>query len=207
MFTIALTHSGRLHPKVIVSDSDNTCHTKDTIIPYLFNVLSTLPEGIHILKIWSDGPSSQSQFKNKYIAAVIGIFEIKFKIKIIWNFFATSHGKGCVDVLGAIVKQRASRIVRSRQATCNNAAEFVRAYNKENSEIDVFELTAQQMDETNSDLNIRDVFKNALSIPDIASSHQLQRVQKKIVGFNVSSIGYDVLNEKTPRVVLSRINM
>lgn len=50
-------------------------HTKETIVPYLHTLLSKLPSSLNILKIWSDGPTSQ--FENKYIATTIHGLETK----------------------------------------------------------------------------------------------------------------------------------
>lgn len=88
LFTTALHHNNEFCSKVFVSD--NLTHTKETVIPYLYKLLTDLPKSI--LKIWSDGPSSQ--FKNRFIAAIIPQFGEEFGVKLVWNFFATSHGKG-----------------------------------------------------------------------------------------------------------------
>lgn len=76
--------------------SENTDHSKDTIVAYLYKIFLQIPEAIEIVRIWSGGPTNQ--FKNKFMAAVIKLFETKFRKKIIWNYFATAHGKGCIDV-------------------------------------------------------------------------------------------------------------
>lgn len=63
LFIIAFHYNDIFQSKVFVSD--NLKHTKETIVPYLFKVLSGLPTTLKVSKVWSDGPSSQ--FKNKYI--------------------------------------------------------------------------------------------------------------------------------------------
>jgi hypothetical protein len=50
------------------------------------------------------GPSSQ--FKNRFLVAAISSLQEKHKINIIWNYFATSHGKGPVDGIGGSVKRQ-----------------------------------------------------------------------------------------------------
>lgn len=67
LFTTALHFNELFQSKVFVSDS--LVHTKETIIPYIYKLLTELPKSLKVLKIWSDGPSSQ--FKNKFIAAMI----------------------------------------------------------------------------------------------------------------------------------------
>ena len=50
----------------------------------------------------SDGPSMQ--FKNKFIAASIPALEQKHHLKIKWNYFVTSKGKGPVNRNGCSTK-------------------------------------------------------------------------------------------------------
>ena len=54
------------------------------------------------LRVSQSGPPSQ--FKNRYIAASLhALEEEKHGIKILWNVFATSHGKGPVGGTGGSV--------------------------------------------------------------------------------------------------------
>ena len=83
LFTNALHYNNTFQSKVFVSDS--LVHTKETIVPYMYKLLTEVPESLKVLKIWSDGPSSQ--FKNKIIAAIIAEFEAEFRLKIFWNYY------------------------------------------------------------------------------------------------------------------------
>lgn len=173
-------------PQVICSD--DTAHTKIQIAIYLFKILAKLPSKTEILKIWSDGPNNQ--FKNKYIAALIKPFEEIFKIKIYWNFFATSHGKGCVDGIGAVVKNRVRRLMNSRQKIVNGSSDFVDGFNSENSVIGVMNMTECEAEKIRSDLKLDDIFNSAKAVPKIFSYHQLQVINDKIVGNATSVEGY-----------------
>ncbi|CAH0559357.1 unnamed protein product [Brassicogethes aeneus] len=119
VFTTAFHLNEKFQSKVFVSN--NLAHTKETIVPYMYILLSGVPESVKILKIWSDGPSSQ--FKNKFIAAVIPVLEDKFGIKIYWNYFATSHGKGCIDGIGATAKMIVKKQILSRKCIVNCASD------------------------------------------------------------------------------------
>ncbi|KAJ4436434.1 hypothetical protein ANN_19067 [Periplaneta americana] len=44
-----------------------------------------------------------------------------------WTFFATSHGKGAVDGIGAVVKRKVWNLVRARKVTVRDAETFARA--------------------------------------------------------------------------------
>lgn len=117
LFTTALHFNELFQSKVFVSDS--LVHTKETIIPYIYKLLTELPKSLKTLKIWSDGPSSQ--FKNKFIAAMIPELEAEFGLKIYWNYFAKSHGKGCIDGIGATTKMIVRKHIRARDSIVNCA--------------------------------------------------------------------------------------
>lgn len=175
-----------LCPTVIASD--NTKHTKDEIGCYLFKIFSKLPAVTKILKIWSDGPNNQ--FKNRYTAALLIFFEERFKIKIVWNFFATSHGKGCVDGLGAVVKNRVKRLVKSRKAIVNCAKSFVDTFNLESSVIDLIFMSENEAKQIHNNLKLNDVFSSAPPVKNVFSYHQMQVRNGKIIGFSTSKEGY-----------------
>lgn len=187
LFTSALLYNGKTFSKVFVSN--NLHHTKETIIPYVHKLLSSLPETVKIVKIWSDGPSSQ--FKNKFIAAIIGLLESTFNTSFFWNYFATSHGKGCVDGIGATVKNVVRKHIKARQASVNSAADFVNAFNLTPSTISVEQVTDEDFCEINNKLNVAEIFLNTKNIPDIASAHQIQQESGNIRIFSTSKEGYN----------------
>ena len=45
-------------------------------------------------------------------------------LKITWNFFATSHGKGVVDGIGSTLKRTVWRHVKAIRAHMTNASEY-----------------------------------------------------------------------------------
>lgn len=135
-----------------------------------------------------DGPNNQ--FKNKYMAALLKALEIRFNIKIFWNFFATSHGKGCVDGIGAVVKNRVKRIVKSRKAIVNCSEDFVNAFNSENSAIELIHFSPDKFLKAQKELNIDDLFAHAPPVTNTFSSHQFQVFNSKVLGFSVSDEGY-----------------
>lgn len=187
LFTSALHYNDEIRSKVFVSN--NTNHTKETIIPYIYKLLVTLPSTVKILKVWSDGPSSQ--FKNRYIAAMIQHLETKFNIPIMWNYFATSHGKGCIDGVGATAKTIVRKHVRERDCMVNGAADFVGAFNLTKSKIWVEEVTDRQFDEINDELGCAVIFSKAKNIRDISSMHQIQIKDGKLVAYETSKKGYN----------------
>ena len=104
-----------------VSISDDLTHSTDSVIIFVDKLLSSvIDENVKTLHIWPDGPSSQ--FKNRFIAASIPWLQEKHKLKICWNFFATSHGKGPVDGIDGVVKRMATQKVIQRKVNITNAA-------------------------------------------------------------------------------------
>ena len=92
--------------------SDNLNHTKEavhTFISFLFSKLAEKYKSIKVINVFSDGAASQ--FKQCYLFSNLHKWENEFSMKLIWNFFATSHGKGAVDGLGGMVKRSIWRVV------------------------------------------------------------------------------------------------
>lgn len=191
LFTCGLYHRDLFKSTVIVSD--NLEHSKETILPFLHEIIRMMPKTVKILKIWSDGPSSQ--FKNKFVGAMILLFEKLFNIQIIWNYFATSHGKGCVDGIGATTKMVVRKHIKARNCLVNNSKDFVKAFNLTKSTIDVLELNEIEMTKINEALNSNELFKKAKAIKNISRFHQLRSIDNIIVGYVTSSEGNNSVSE------------
>lgn len=76
-----------------------------------------------------------SQFKNRFIAEAIKLFQTKFSITIVWNYFATAHGKGVVDGIGSLVKNRVLRSVMVGESIVYCANDFVKPLTKKNRKL------------------------------------------------------------------------
>ena len=99
---------------VIVSD-------KYAVNVFLRAILQFLDENVrHFEKVvfFSDGPSSQ--FKQRFLLSSITLFNRN----IVWNFFATSHGKGPVDGIGGSTTRLVSSEVMSGKAEVTTSTEF-----------------------------------------------------------------------------------
>lgn len=169
--------------------SNNNSHTKETIIPYLFKLLDGLPTSVKILKVWSDGPSSQ--FKNKFIAVMIQHFEARFDLKIVWNYFATLHGKGCVDGIGATAKKIVRKHVLARDCLVSDATQFVQAFGLTKSNILVEEMTDEDLSRINEELGSNQIYLQARNVRNIKSAHQIQFVNGQLVSYETSKEGYN----------------
>lgn len=187
LFTSAMYHNDIFQPKVFLSD--NITHTKETIIPYMYKLLADMPKTLKTLFVWSDGPSSR--FKNKFMASMITHSEAEFNIKIYWNFFATAHGKGCVDGIGATAKTMVRKEILSRTHIVNGAADFVAAFHQTPSNIAIEEVTEADFIDINNHLNTNDIFANARNVRNIKQAHQMQVINGQIVTFVTSKEGYN----------------
>ena len=108
---------------VIVSDDLN--HTKYSIYVFMQRVFcylkATFPNIEHV-NVFSDGPTSQ--FKQRFLFSNLCAWEMEHDLKITWNFFATSHGKGVVDGIGGTLKRAVWRHVKAERAHVTNASEY-----------------------------------------------------------------------------------
>ena len=200
LFTAALWHSGELHSKVVASD--NLTHSKETLVAYVSRLLDDIPATVKSVSIWSDGPSSQ--FKNHYIAASLHALEEKHGINILWNFFATSHGKGPVDGIGGSVKRHVWTAVKTRKVIVNDAASFVLACNAPESTVEVFEMSAADIAQRNTTLNLDQVFSDAPAIEGILAAHHFHVSNGATVAYplskDVSATGTGSDEEETDEV-------
>ncbi|ROL51976.1 hypothetical protein DPX16_2003 [Anabarilius grahami] len=109
--------------------SDRLEHDKRSVAAFLTKIVEDIQEkdpAMRVMHIFSDGAASQ--FKNKFIWCFLSTTfkELFPSLRVQWHFFATSHGKGAVDGVGATVKRAVNTDVLSRQAILvMDAASFV----------------------------------------------------------------------------------
>ena len=84
-----------------------------------------MPNEIKMIDFWSDGPANQ--FKNRFARVMVKYFQSKLDISIRWNYFATSHGKGPVDGVGAIVKRFVTQRIMTRKFIVQDVHSFLKA--------------------------------------------------------------------------------
>ena len=150
-------------------------------------ILEAQPENVKLVSVWSDGPASQ--FKNLYVAAAIPVLEKKHAVKVEWNFFCTSHGKGPVDGIGGSVKRYVWKNVRSRKTILTDAASFVAATSGMQN-VTVTELSPTEIQERNKALHLKlTIFIDAVPIRGIAKHHFVKIVHGKAKCFTLTKDG------------------
>ena len=123
MFTSVAYFDENTLSTVIVSD--NIQHDKMSIIPFMSTLLCQFPKTVKKINIWSDGPSSQ--FKNRFIVAVLPLLQQLSKKTITWNYFASSHRKEAVYGIGGTIKRHVYNTVLKRVNNVQNSKSFEHA--------------------------------------------------------------------------------
>lgn len=116
-------------------------------------------------------------------------FEAKFDLKIVWNYFATSHEKGCVDGIGATTKKIVRKHVLARNCLISNATQFVQAFELTKSNILVEEITEEDFNRINEELGSNQIYLQARNVRDIMSVQQIQVVNGQLVTYETSKEG------------------
>lgn len=122
LFTLAVYSTDGPQMHVICSNCKDHSKVQGSVL--LDMILARFTNAGDEVAFWSDGPAAQ--FKNRFMAHHIQILRDKYNLKeIIWNYSATSHGKGCIDGIGGTLKRLVWRQVKARKAEVRNAEEFV----------------------------------------------------------------------------------
>jgi len=107
------------------------------------------------------------------------IFEKKFDIKVVWNYFATSHGKGPVDAIGDIVKRQVSTKVLQRRAIVKDSESFYKCALEACSGVNIYHITSSKI---KAELNKNQaIFETAQPLAGIKSKHQISFDNNKIM--------------------------
>lgn len=175
LFTVSAWFMGEQHSMVIVSDNRN--HNKINVAVFMDVILKELPNDIKKVHVWSDGPASQ--FKNRFIAETIKILKQRNNMNIIWNYFATSHGKGPVDGIGGALKRFVRNRVLRREIIVFNAEQFAAA--AESSTVKIINVSPDQIEQTVDEMNLKITFDKAPAIRGIAKSHIIHRDDNNVI--------------------------
>jgi hypothetical protein len=162
---------------VIVSDTLQ--HFKQTVFVFMEFVLKEVMahgSGIKSVQIFSDG--APTQFKQKYLFCSLTHWKEKFNIELVWNFFATSHGKGTVDGIGGTVKRSVMRAVRTGNQV-KNAREFYHVAKIKNLNIDVHFITEAEIREM--DEFTHTLWDGIITLPHTQSMHCIIPLSKYLI--------------------------
>jgi len=154
--------------------SNDLSHEKKSISVFLDTVLNTFvklrhPDVTEVF-LFSDGPSSQ--FKNKFMVSLLRTFNQQLGLRISWHYFATSHGKGAVDGIGAAVKRSVWTAVSTRKVeSVIDAKAFADVAKRFSHKVDVTLITAKEIQVKCEELMLDKCFDEATVIPGISKFH------------------------------------
>ncbi len=157
--------------------SDDHTHEKKSVAVFMDRVLSIFvkeknPE-VNEVHIFSDGPSSQ--FKNKYIVRLLQTFQKNLGGRILWHYFATSHGKGAVDGVGGTVKRTVWSAVSTRKVqSVTSAKSFADVAQQFCQSTGITLITKEAVEKGSKRLNLEKVFNHAETVPGISKFHCME---------------------------------
>lgn len=160
--------------KSYVVISDDTSHSKYCVSAFFDRIVedvkSCFPK-IDQLMIFSD--NCAGQFKNKYTISTLCRMLDEYGLQLQWNFFSSSHGKGAVDGIGAIVKRHVWMSVKgNRDVHLATAKDFYDHVNTKLSVITSFYVDKTTVAEKESILN--EYWSNVNKIPGIRECHHFR---------------------------------
>lgn len=164
----------------IVLVSDCLDHSKLSIYKYVDFILSYLKEkhvSITNVDIFSDGTAAQ--FKQRYLFSNLFHFEKKHDVKLSWNFFATSHGKGVVDGIGGTVKRSVWRQVRSGNVMVSSAKAFADIAAERNKKLFILFIDHEEIKKNESMLN--EMWKGVQAIPNCRTMHYVKPLSYNMI--------------------------
>lgn len=186
IFTVAIYHQ-KFYPKAIVSDVEK--HSKEVVLAYMDVIFETLPATAKRVDVWSD--NATSQFKNQYVINSIDTFQERFKIKLVWNFFAPMHGKSVVDGIGGTLKRYVRDRIVAQDLQVKSAEDFVSV--AENHSTGVILMSPEDIEDRNSAIKLSTIIKKSKQIADVKKNHCFEfivengkKVVKKVVSHKVS---------------------
>lgn len=86
-----------------------------------------------------------------------------------WNYFATSHGKGAVDGVGAVLKRKIWQITKTKNIVLPNAFSFFECARHNVHGIDIYYISSDQIEEFS--LQLVNKWKEVRKIPGIQKLH------------------------------------
>ena len=156
--------------------SDYLQHDKYAVNVFLRAILQFLDANVrHFEKVvfFSDGPSSQ--FKQRFLLSSITLFNRN----IVWNFFATSHGKGPVDGIGGSTTRLVSSEVMSGKAEVTTSTEFAEVAAKKCQNIQIKHICKAEVQSEIKKLD--DDWNEITAIPNTKQVHRVTVVAPFII--------------------------
>ncbi len=122
--------------------SDKLDQDKVSVFTFMDILLKDLKSKFVIIEevhVFSDGAASH--FKQHFLFSSLFLLE-----KTIWNFFATSHGKGVIDGIGGTVKRAIWGRILSEKVVIKTAVDFAEVASQISPSICIQYIPSSQID-------------------------------------------------------------
>ena len=165
-----------------VKVSDYREHEKSAVTAFTSNITDAIKSempSVEVVDVWTDGPSSQ--YKNKYIFALLFKLQEHHGLQIQWNYFATSHGKGPNDALGGNVKRMAHRLTTARTGLVNNAETLDTAVRSCDTNIHVHVMDAAVIQQKCQDSGTEDLWNGLQTLQGTITTHFMKPLDKDTI--------------------------
>lgn len=190
VFTCCIWMENKTQSIAIISN--DLSHDKYSVFTFLKTILDFLiKKNVKLKKfhIFSDGCASQ--FKNKFVLSSLIMLQTIYNAKITWSFFATSHGKGAVDGIGATVKRCVWAQIKSRQITIHNAEDFANCATDKLKNIKIFYKNKDAISSTRVQLSPIWEHSSLPGIQKLQLKHFVEASQNRIISrFTFKSTKY-----------------
>ena len=104
----------------------------------------------------------------------------RFQLKLHWNFFATSHGKGPNDALGGTVKRIAHRMIMTRTTTVTDDDSFAAAV-RPHTRAKVIVVNEDMITAVCDDLGVGKIWRTSQTFHGIINVHFVEATDEEIV--------------------------
>lgn len=153
--------------------SDSLSHSKIDVYVFITTIIKQIKNqhgNFERILLFSDG--SSCQFKNKFIFWSLADLRANFGCKTIeWNYFATSHGKGAVDGVGAIIKRKVWSLTKTKNLVLNDALAFYNCAQQHIAGIKMLYIEADRVNKMST--SIIKKWEDIPNVPGIRKIHSI----------------------------------
>ncbi|VEN43374.1 unnamed protein product [Callosobruchus maculatus] len=173
------------HSYIIMSNELN--HDKYAVWAFMRKIIDDLKQKYPEMKkvsVFSDGCATQ--FKNRYTLLNLCYSKSDWGVEVDWNFFASSHGKGAVDGIGATAKRQLWSAIMTRRADIVQSYDcYAYLKSKDLSGVNLYFLTSGDIDQHKEALQKR--WSEFPAIPLIQKHHKFQAINSNMLLYSETS--------------------
>lgn len=168
--------------------SNELTHNKESVWYFLKVIIAYLKTKIELttIHVFSDGCAAQ--FKNRFNLFNLCFAKQDFDVDLTWSFFASGHGKGAVDGIGATVKRSLWSAIMSRQAIINTPKEAFNFFNTTKKLEGIIVLYCEKDDIKSETELLKKRWENIKPIENIQQQHYFQKANVNSVQSGLTGV-------------------